>query len=257
MKALLKTKVLALTASIALLGGTAFVASGSTGAYFSDTHTGNVGGTVGSILLAPDSSTSIAFSNLLPGTAQTLTVSYHNSGTSNEDVYLTFPNVTALSALNNLGRYGSVIVAANGTWSPNAPVFTSYNLDDNSTRCGGFSSLNQDPTNASTPCWPLAGPIKIASDVPPTGGGNFTFTFEYAPALTGNGPAYWNTFPLPGYNNDGLDYAGCVAATDASGNLCTNNQFTINTNDGSGHGLPYDLVATQVGVTPGQVGSKF
>ena len=47
MKMIFKSKVLALVASVALLGGTAFVASGSTGAYFSDTHSGSITGTIG------------------------------------------------------------------------------------------------------------------------------------------------------------------------------------------------------------------
>ena len=39
-----KSRGLALLATVALLGGTAWIASGTTGAYFSDTHTGAIGG---------------------------------------------------------------------------------------------------------------------------------------------------------------------------------------------------------------------
>jgi hypothetical protein len=45
----LKIKGAAIAVSVALLGGTAWLAAGSTGAYFSDTHTGTISGTVGSI----------------------------------------------------------------------------------------------------------------------------------------------------------------------------------------------------------------
>jgi hypothetical protein len=118
MKMIFKSKVLALVASVALLGGTAFVASGSTGAYFSDTHSGSITGSIGTILLTTDSPTTISFSNLLPGDPQTVQLNYHNSGSSPEDVYLTFPNLTALSALNNLGRYGHVEIDSAGAGTP-------------------------------------------------------------------------------------------------------------------------------------------
>lgn len=244
-----KARVLALVSSIALLGGTAVVASGSTGAYFSDTHNGSISGTIGSILVSTDSPTSIGFSNLLPGVPQTVQVNYHNSGTSPEDVYLAFPNATALSALNNLGRYGSVQVSSAGGGSVGS-VFTSYNLDDNSTSCGPFS--NAIPSGSNSGCWPLTSPLLLASNVQPGWSENFTFTFEYASALTGNGPGVWNQYPLAG----GVSYSTCIA-NGGTHDSCSNNQFTVNGGDGSGDGLPYQLIATQVGVTPGQVGTKF
>jgi hypothetical protein len=246
MKVLFKSKVIALTASVLLLGGTAFIASGATGAYFSDSVSGGVSGTVGSIDLAADSPLGINFANLLPGVPSTVQVNFHNSGTSPEDVYLTFPNATALSALNNLGRYGSVTVGANGQGSLGT-VFTSYNLNDNGTTCGPFS--NSPATGPTSGCWPVPGQIQLASNVQPGSNEDFTFTFEYATALTGNGPATWNTYPASAQS-----YSQCVAA---AGSGCDNDQFTVNPSDGTGSGLPYDLVATQVGITPGQAGSKF
>jgi hypothetical protein len=230
MKMNMKMRVLTLVATMGLLGGTALVASGSTGAYFSDSITGGgITGTVGSIHISGTSSTSIAFSDLLPGVPQSQTVSYENTGANAEDVYLTFPNLTALSALNDLGRYGSVTI----TDAANTVVFQSYNLNDNTTDCPlGFT--NAVPSGPTSGCWPLPNPVMIASSLPPGQSDSFTFTFEYAsllstqPVLT----APWNSYPVAG-------------------------QFTVNAGDGSGAGLPFTIVATQVGITPGQVGSKF
>ena len=252
MKMIFKSKVLALVASIALLGGTAFVASGSTGAYFTDSHNGTVGGNVGSILVSPDTSTNINFSNLLPGVAQTLQVNYHNYGTSPEDVWLVFPNATALSALNNFGRYASVTVGSNGPGSYNGIAFTSTNLNDRLATCGSFGP--------SPGCDPLPNSIKIAGNVAPSGGANenFTFTFEYATGI-GNAleGANWNTYPLPGLGGTYADYASCHTANPLGD--CTNNQTTVNPLDSppSGTGLQYQLVATQVGVLPTDHGGHF
>jgi len=246
----MKVRVITLVASVALLGGTAIVASGQTGAFFSDSHSGNIGGNVGSILVNPDSPTTVNFTNLLPGVPQTVQVNYHNSGTSPEDVYLTFPNGTALSALNNLGRYGSVIVA-NGVGT----VFQSYNLNDNLTRCGSFG--NTPLTGPSSACNPLPNQVLIASNVAPTASETFTFTFEYASAITGPPSVPWNSFPLPGDNNNSLAYAACLLAPLGSSSTCSDNQTTVNVSDGVGTGLPFALVATQVGILPGAPGSKF
>jgi hypothetical protein len=242
-----RTRVLTLVASMALLGGTAWAAAGSTGAYFSQTVGGGITGTVGSIHIAASSPTAVTFSNLLPGASQSITVSYTNSGPESEDVYLTFPNLTALSALNNLGRYGSVTVSTSGYGTE----FQSFNLNDNTTECPTFT--NVPATGGSSGCWPLPSQILLDSNLPTGQSDSFTFTFEYASALTGEPAttAPWNSYPLPGGT-----YTACIGAggTDSS---CNNHQFTINSGDGAGTGLPFNLVATQHGITPGQTGSTF
>jgi hypothetical protein len=243
-----RTRVLTLVASMALLGGTAWAAAGSTGAYFSDTVNGGVTGTVGDILITSVPATpDISFSNdLLPGVPESVTVSYSNTGTSPEDVYLTFPNLTALSALNNLGRYGSVTIstAAYGT------RFQSYNLNDNSTTCGPFS--NAIPTGPTSGCWPLTSQVLLTSNLPAGQGDSFTFTFEYASALIGSPltTSPWNSYPTAGS-------VACTPSPSAYSGTCTNGQFVVNGSDGSGAGLPFNLVATQVGILPGATGSKF
>src|SRR5580700_11092508 len=92
----MKVKCAAIVGTVGMLGATAFVASGQTGAYFSDTHTGAISGTIGSIRITPSGGTEsndgsfmdLAFSNMLPGDPQTVTVNYQNTGANTEDVYV-------------------------------------------------------------------------------------------------------------------------------------------------------------------------
>src|SRR6185312_7866009 len=166
-----KSRGLALVATVALLGGTAWVASSTTGAYFSDTHTGSISGSIGSIQVTPSGGTgaehmNLSFTNMLPGEPQTVTVNYKNTGANPQDVWIVFNNATALSALNNLGTYGEASLAANGT-----ALFHSTNLNDRLGTCGAFSS---------TGCWPLAKQYKVASNLAPGASGDASFTFALA-----------------------------------------------------------------------------
>jgi hypothetical protein len=219
----LKFKGAALAVSVALLGGTAWLAAGATGAYFSDTHTGAISGTVGSIRVTPyggagSDGTDLAFTNMLPGVPQTVTVKYQNTGANTEDVYIVFDNATALSALNSLGRYGEAHLSANGN-----ALFDSANLNDRLATCVVFA-----PGGSPTNCWPMKAQYLAASNVAPGATGSVSFTFDYSGKTTTQGPWAWNVYPQP----DG--------------------QVTVNAADGAGSGLPYEIVATQHGVTPGQ-----
>lgn len=215
-----RTKAVALAASVSLLGGVAWIAAGTTGAYFSDTHSGTISGTIGSIRTAVSGGTgtdgtNFSFDNMLPGEPQTATVSYQNTGTNPEDVYIVFDNPTALSALNNLGTFGEAHLVANGSH-----LFDSANLNDRASTCGAF---------VPSGCWPLASQYKVASNVAPGQGGYVSLTFDYTGKLTTQAPegttAVFNSYPVPGQQNaDGAP----------------------------GSGLPYQIVATQVGITPGK-----
>jgi hypothetical protein len=222
-----KSKIARIAGFTVALGATAslvgFAASG-TGAYFSDSSPGTITGSVGSILVSVSggngsNSTDFHFDRLLPGTPQTETITYTNTGNSVEDVFLTFPNATALSALNDLGTFGSVQVGDAG----GNTVFDSSNLNDNSSpnHCG--------PNFSPSGCWPLPNQIKVDSNLAPGQSHTATFTFGYASKLGtashSSGGGVWNTFPVTG-------------------------QFTVNSADGSGDGLPIAIVATQVGQTP-------
>lgn len=234
----IKRRVVALTASVALLGGAAWVAAGTTGAYFSDTHSGSVSGTIGSIKVSVTGNgtgtdgTNLNFSNLLPGEAQTVTLKYGNTGRNTEDVYITFPNATALSALDNLGRYGEVHISANGS-----PIFDSANLSD-----AGDPAAYSNATPISR--WPLMSQYKIASNVTPGQYGTVTFSFNYSTGLSGD----------DGVAPTGLN-ANVAGATGPVFNAYpVAGQKTVNAADGTGSGLPYQIVATQPGIAPGTTG---
>jgi hypothetical protein len=222
-----KSKIARIAGFTVALGATAslvgFAATG-TGAYFSDSSPGTITGSIGNIHISVSGGTgatnsNFAFNDLLPGAPQTVTISYTNTGVSPEDVFLTFPNSTALSALNNLGTYGDVQVNdANGN-----DAFDSANLNDNTVSCPPGSTSVAHPI----PCAALPNQIKVDSNLAPGASATTTFTFGYASKLGGNGGTggVWNTYPVSG-------------------------QTTVNAGDGSSTGLPYAMVATQVGQTP-------
>jgi hypothetical protein len=219
-----KSKIARVAGFTVALGATAslvgFAATG-TGAFFSDSSPGTITGSIGSIHVSVSggngsSSTNFNFDRLLPGTPQTVTVTYTNTGNSPEDVFLTFPNATALSALNNLGTFGSVQVNDAG----NSDVFDSTNLNDNATTCGPFSHSG---------CNPLPKQLQVDNNLKPGDSATASFAFGYASKLKGQpavgATAAWNNYPVAG-------------------------QFTTNAGDGTGNGLPIAIVATQVGQTP-------
>jgi hypothetical protein len=219
-----------LLASAALLGGTAFFASGATGAYFSDTHDGTATGTIGNVHVTTfggGPTNNLTFNNLLPGEKQTVTLNYTNTGSAAEDIYLKFNNATALSALNDLGKYGEVHIAANGV-----AIFDSINLKDQ--HCGDVYSQGVNTDEHSSEfgkplCWPLRSQYLLASSVAPGQSGSFEFSFNYSAALTGQASAgaiapAFNSYPVAGQ-----------ATADPSV---------------TGAGLPFQVIATQRGITP-------
>lgn len=168
-------------------------------------------------------SSDLAFSGLLPGSPQTVTLDYRNTGARAEDVYVVFTNATALSALDSLGTLGQVQLSSAGGGAV-GNVFESTNLNDNLSTCGHFSSSG---------CWPLLHQYELARRLAPTQGGSFSFRFGLSSADTiqpAVGQTGWNPYPVKG-------------------------QTVVVPSDGSGAGLPYELVATEPGVTPGQMGA--
>jgi len=223
-----KLNVLVLVGTVVLLGGTFIVASGATG-HHSSNHADDDGPEITRTIAITasggtgSSSTNLAFTGLLPGIPQSVTLNYKNTGTSPEDVYVVFPNSTALSALNYLGQYGQVHLTSTGPGAV-GDAFDSSNLNDNLGHCVHFSSSG---------CWPLLKQYEIARNIGPNSTGSFSFGFTFATAYNKQAPvgttAYWNAYPVSG-------------------------QTTVVSSDGSGAGLPYEIVATQPGITPGQIG---
>ena len=199
----------------------------TTGAFFSDSKSGTITGTIGSIRITGSGGSGangldLAYTNMLPGEPQTATAQFTNSGSNAEDVWIVFPNATALSALNNLGNYGDIQVNANST-----DMFDSQNLNDNTISCPPGSSDPGHLPHPQNPCKALPSKIKLFSSVSPGGSGSVSVIFNYVSYLSTQSPLFtvFNTYPVPG-------------------------QVTTNPSDGSGAGLPYQLVATQIGQTP-------
>ena len=201
----------ALGASAALVG---FAATG-TGAYFSDSHSGTIQASTGSVKVStsPGDGGTLNFTNLLPGEYQNQTVSYQALGTGSEDIWLVFPTTGGTNGTNpseaftgnpddaaggGLGRYGHLAVSAP------AGSFTSYNLSNPGTTSGhtgpkcnidgnGHGGSNtQAATKADIVdyCAP-ANAILLSSGLNYGDTGSATITFGFTPLLTGpqNAPA--------------------------------------------------------------------
>jgi hypothetical protein len=220
--------------------GLAVAASGVTSAYFSDTNSGTVSGTIGYVKVSTGGGTGtpdgldLKFENLMPGEPQTVKFDYKNIGTGPQDIWITFPNNAALHALNNLGKFGYLKL----TDSSAGVLFESSNLNDGRTipPNGDDSCGTQGPTGGL--CWPLKPSYKIRTALPVGAEGTLSITFAYSSDLTldspppldgtglyGGAQIPWNIYPVP--KTFGDDLIG-----------------------GSGTGLPYNVVATQVGQTP-------
>ena len=208
-------------AAIALAASTSV-----TGAYFSDSKSGEITGTVGTLTVSTLGSfgegankLNFKFQNLVPGVAQTAVIKFENTGSVPQDVSLNFPNRSALHAFNNKGRYASVKIV-DGTGSV---LFESTNLNDGrrlsetGNTCGTFSPTVGlfDRLN----CWPLPENLKVASNVAPNASGQVSFIFNYPVEKTDQNSVF-NAYPVA--EAFGLDRAD------------------------SGEGLPFKVVADQV-----------
>ena len=218
-------RVGAVGTAFALAGGLAVIASGTTGAYFSDTKAGSMKGTVGSIEITAtggaagvDDGLNFSFIDLMPGEAQTATVSFKNTGKKAQDVYLTFPNRPALHALNNAGTFAEVHIVGGGEGTI-APLFDSVNLNDGrrlsetGNTCGTF-----EPTG----CWPLPSKLLVANNVASGASGSVSFSFNYPTKKAGGQNGVFNAYPVA-------------------------EAFGADTTTTPGEGLPFNIVATQVG----------
>jgi hypothetical protein len=168
---------------------------------------------------------------LLPGESQTVVANFKNTGTTPQDVYVVF-NHTALSALSSLGSFGEVHMSINGVES-----FASKDLNDHPVDQG---LLDYEGNVIKT--IPLK--YKVASDLVPGATGSWSFSFNLAGKTTGSGGGVWNTYPLV--------TTGTLASTGwpNDGNQAGFDQNYANTIDGTGAGLPYKVVAVQVGQQP-------
>jgi hypothetical protein len=191
--------VVALGASGALIAS----ATGATGAYFTDSHSGTVQSSTGTVRVNTSALT-LNFTNLLPGEFQTNDVNYTAAGTGAEDIWLVLPAGGAY-AFNGvaggpggdaaLGRYGHFAVS-----SP-AGSFTSFNLATVGTvtphlgpSCsvdgnghGGSSAQAADRSDYSVPFCPVPNAILLSSNLTYGQSGTAHITFGFTKLM--NDPA--------------------------------------------------------------------
>ena len=229
----------------ALAGSVGLVtaAAGATGAYFNDSQSGTVTGTIGSIKVTTaggggSNGLDFNFANMVPGDFQTSTVHYANTGQNAEDVYLVFNQAAALHSVNDLGTYGEAKIGSNGS-----TIFSSTNLNDGeqanlspidptSSHCSSSSSA-QVPLSP-TGCWPIPNIVKLASNVAPGNGGTMTFSFALGPKWKDTSTELSQLFCYPLIQSPG--------SSDQTNQVCTTSSPS--------YGLPYQIVATQPGVAP-------
>ncbi len=225
---MLKFKIIGLALALVLIAGLVAVASGATGAYFSDTKSGEITGEYGTLTISAGVNAdtggglNFGFANLLPGEPQSGTVYYQNTGNNPQDVYLVFPNADALKALNDYGTYASVTITGTfGSWhSENLSDYYPSGTPGNP----GVATLYHVPSQ-----------MLLQSDLAPGASGSMTFTFELAAKASNDWQGIpWNLYPIPTETKNGYTYT-------PSGSTFANN------------GLPYQIIATQVGQDPGKL----
>ncbi len=153
-----------------------------TGAYFNDSKPGTINASLGSIKV-DTSNTALSFTNLLPGDSQTQTAQFTNTGLNPQDVWVVFnaadigdgDSHTDAGLINDLGTYGEVLIKTSGT-----PVFSSNNLNDDSTTCPPGAGADLVPPRA---CAPLPHMIKLQQNLGVGASSDFAFTFTVAAKL--------------------------------------------------------------------------
>lgn len=197
---MLKTKFrrfAALLAVVALLTSAIGLAIGGTGAYFTDSHSGQIGGNNGTIAISVSGSggtsagdpslVTFDFSGILPGApGKTATVNVTNLTANDEAIWLVFSNANGMwSGVNNLGQYGKFTVGGyvydnlqnkNTNAEPATPGVAGAPI------AGQF--MGQDCTTVNrVPINYLPHAIKIAT-LGASGNVSFPISFEYIACMT-------------------------------------------------------------------------
>ena len=194
-----------LLAGAAALGTAAFLigpATGTTGAYFTESKAGTINASTGGVHVNTDNLT-LNFANLLPGQFQTINVGYTAAGTGPEDIWFVLPTDGSAAALNGvagshpggdkaLGRYGHfALTAPDGS-------FTSFNLatagtgdhagDTCTTDPYGRGGSDAQPANRSdytVAFCPVPNAILLSYGINPGASGTVSITFGFTKLLTG------------------------------------------------------------------------
>ena len=108
----MKVKIIGLLVAVVLVAAMVAVAARATSAYFSDTHNGEITGTIGEIsvndlggTVGRATASTSSGTRCSPASCTRRPISVQNTSSSNsEDLWIHFDNLTALSALNQLGQ---------------------------------------------------------------------------------------------------------------------------------------------------------
>jgi hypothetical protein len=201
-----KNKTARVVAFIGALGASAALiasAVGTTGAYFSDSKSGNLNASFGKVALNRVGSFDANFSGLRPGEYQTKTITYNtNTGTGDQDIWLVFdPQNQAYQGINTVGGFAHFAVSDSAGdnlfsgWNLKLQNGTSPCADENGhanqpERVGSWTYTVNDPVD--TMCG-IPQAIKLQSNVPADSERHFGVTFGVTPRAT----APWDSFAIP------------------------------------------------------------
>ena len=195
-----KRRATAISGLVLSIGAVLALTVASTGAYFTDSHPGQVGGVNGNVALNVNGGVgpnqlNFDFSGILPGDTKTATINVGNPTGNAEDVWLVFSNTNGMwSAVNDLGQYGKFTVGGyiydnlnnkNTNGQPATPGQAGTPISGQFMG-GSCSTVQRVPINY------LPHAIKIASLA---SGATITFdvSFQYNPCMTDHqGAALFN-----------------------------------------------------------------
>jgi hypothetical protein len=201
-----KNKTARIVAFVGALGASAALiasAVGTTGAYFTDSKTGNIGASFGKVAVNRVGSFDASFNNLRPGEYQTKTITYNtNTGTGDQDIWLVFdPNNTAYQAINTVGGFAHFAVSN----SAGDNLFSGWNLklQNGTSPCADADGHANQPERVDSCTYGVNDPlntlcgipqaIKLQSNVPANSERHFAMTFGNTPRAT----APWASFSIP------------------------------------------------------------
>jgi hypothetical protein len=186
-----RRRVTAITGLVLSLAAVLALAVASTGAYFTDSHPGQVDGTFGSVAVTLNGSGTgpenmqFNFTGMLPGQWKTATMTTTNTGSDTEDIYMVFTNANDVwSQVNTLGTYGEANV--NGT------DFNNLNNHYPQGTAGPYTNACGDTVSGISylPHVNYLGTLNAGQSA------NYTFQFRYSACISNN--AYQNQ---PAFSN--------------------------------------------------------
>jgi hypothetical protein len=188
-----RRRLTAISGLILSLAAVIALSVASTGAYFTDSHPGQVTGTFGSVAINMDGSGSgpgnlqFNFAGMLPGQWKNATITATNTGSDTEDIYMVFTNANSVwSQVNTLGTYGEANV--NGA--------DYNNLNNNYVQGTPANPGQHNACGDPTPAVSYLPHVNYLGTLTAGQSANYTFGFRYTACISNNalqnGPAFSN-----------------------------------------------------------------